>query len=110
MKLFADLIPATFLSRPNRFVVLCKAQGRTLRAYLPNPGRLWELLLPNACLLLFAAIPACSEILYDSLRHHQEIRCQELQGSSRTECLQRSSMSYDEYQRHLRERERQEER
>lgn len=58
MKLFNDLIPATFLSRPNRFVLLCKAGNKTLRAYLPNPGRLWELLLPDAKLLLTKLPPS----------------------------------------------------
>jgi sugar fermentation stimulation protein A len=52
VKLFDDLIPAVFLSRPNRFVVVCRTGGKTVRAYLPNPGRLWELLLPDARLLL----------------------------------------------------------
>ena len=52
MKLFNTIVPAVFLSRPNRFVVLCRTGGRAVRAYLPNPGRLWELLLPNAKLLL----------------------------------------------------------
>ena len=58
MNLFGRLIPATFLSRPNRFVVVCTVDGRTVRAYLPNPGRLWELLLPEAKLLLTKLPPA----------------------------------------------------
>jgi sugar fermentation stimulation protein A len=43
---------ATFLSRPNRFVVECRLSGRAVRAYLPNPGRLWELLIPGCSLYL----------------------------------------------------------
>lgn len=43
---------ASFLSRLNRFAVLCEAGGRTFRAHLPNPGRLWEILLPGRILLL----------------------------------------------------------
>lgn len=38
---------ATFLSRPNRFVVECGIHGKPFSAYLPNPGRLWELLVPG---------------------------------------------------------------
>ena len=52
MKLFTDIIPASFLSRPNRFVVRCIVDGRTIRAYLPNPGRMWELLFPGIKLFL----------------------------------------------------------
>ena len=52
MKLFTDIIPARFVSRPNRFVVQCIVDGRTVRAYLPNPGRMWELLFPGIKLFL----------------------------------------------------------
>jgi sugar fermentation stimulation protein A len=42
---------ARFLARPNRFLVRCEAKGlREIDAFLPNPGRLWELLLPGASL------------------------------------------------------------
>lgn len=47
MKIFGNILHASFLSRPNRFVVLCDIKGKTVRAYLPNPGRLWELLFPG---------------------------------------------------------------
>lgn len=43
---------AFFLDRLNRFVVLCEADGRRFPAHLPNPGRLWEILLPGRVLLL----------------------------------------------------------
>ena len=41
-----------FLDRPNRFVVRCAVGRRTCEAYLPNPGRLWELLQPGRTLYL----------------------------------------------------------
>jgi sugar fermentation stimulation protein A len=42
---------ARFLARPNRFLVRCETGGRRkIDAFLPNPGRLWELLLPGATL------------------------------------------------------------
>jgi sugar fermentation stimulation protein A len=50
--IFENIIPATFLARPNRFVVLCDVGGRTVNAYLPNPGRLWELLFPGTTVYL----------------------------------------------------------
>ena len=47
-----DFVEATFLERKNRFVALCDIKGKKIEAYLPNPGRRWELLLPNTRLLL----------------------------------------------------------
>jgi sugar fermentation stimulation protein A len=53
MRIITDQItPASFISRPNRFVVHCEVKGRPIDAYLPNPGRLWELLIPGSRLQL----------------------------------------------------------
>jgi len=49
---FSELTPATFLERPNRFTVRCSIDGKVFAAFLPNPGRLWEILLPGASLLV----------------------------------------------------------
>lgn len=46
------LTPAKFVSRPNRFVVQCVHNEKPITAYLPNPGRLWELLMPGCTLYL----------------------------------------------------------
>jgi len=43
---------ARFIGRPNRFLVVCDLGGKALQAYLPNPGRLRELLLPGRVLYL----------------------------------------------------------
>jgi sugar fermentation stimulation protein A len=44
-----EITKARFLARPNRFLVRCEGDGgRRIDAFLPNPGRLWELLLPGA--------------------------------------------------------------
>ena len=43
---------ASFVSRPNRFLVECTSGGKRIRAFLPNPGRLQELLLPGSILHL----------------------------------------------------------
>ncbi len=40
-----------FLSRSNRFLIRCKWNGRTISAFLPNPGRLQELLFPGTVLV-----------------------------------------------------------
>jgi sugar fermentation stimulation protein A len=52
MMFFGETLKARFVSRQNRFTILCKLREKTVRAYLPNPGRLWELLLPNATIYL----------------------------------------------------------
>jgi len=50
---FGPVVEAQFLRRPNRFLVRCRLrEGNAVRAFLPNPGRLWELLLPGATLYL----------------------------------------------------------
>ncbi len=46
-RFFDRTIRVRFLKRPNRFLILCKWKGKTLPAFLPNPGRLQELLLPG---------------------------------------------------------------
>ena len=45
--LFPGLRKGIFRERPNRFVIRCDLPGEKIEAYLPNPGRLWELLLPG---------------------------------------------------------------
>jgi sugar fermentation stimulation protein A len=46
------LTKATFKERANRFLVRCNTGAGEVEAHLPNPGRLWELLLPGATLYL----------------------------------------------------------
>ena len=42
--------PATFLERPNRFVIHARlhSSGEEVRAHCPNPGRMHELMIPGA--------------------------------------------------------------
>ena len=46
------LVLGTFLSRPNRFAVHCAIEGRETKVFMPNPGRMGELLLPGVELIL----------------------------------------------------------
>lgn len=46
-----------FLARPNRFTLLVAAEGKEVRAHLPNPGRLAEVLSPGRRILLRPAPP-----------------------------------------------------
>lgn len=49
MMLFAPRpLPATFLSRPNRFLGIAELDGQLVECFIPNPGRLRELLQPGA--------------------------------------------------------------
>ena len=46
------LIPAKFILRPNRFLIKAKLNKKIILAHLPDPGKLDELLYPDANLLL----------------------------------------------------------
>ncbi len=52
MDFFSRLEKAAFIDRPNRFLVRCRMGKRTVLAHMPNPGRMWELLLPGAVLYI----------------------------------------------------------
>ena len=52
MKIEGPLIPATFVERPNRFITLVSIDGDVHRSHLPDPGRLKELLVSGADLLV----------------------------------------------------------
>jgi sugar fermentation stimulation protein A len=49
---FYRLVPATFVARPNRFVILARLDRRLVRVASRDPGRLRELLRPGAPLRL----------------------------------------------------------
>ena len=49
---FRKTIKGVFVRRPNRFIVECAVKSLIVRAYLPNPGRLWELFFPGSVLYL----------------------------------------------------------
>lgn len=42
-----EKIKAIFLERKNRFVITANIENKKFNCYLPNPGRLWELLIPH---------------------------------------------------------------
>ncbi|NOZ59723.1 MAG: DNA/RNA nuclease SfsA [Euryarchaeota archaeon] len=52
MRIRGELKRGRFLQRLNRFACLVEVSGRAMRAYLPNPGRLQELLVEGAEVLL----------------------------------------------------------
>ena len=52
MKIFHKFIEAEFIERPNRFLTRVRVNGNIVNSHLPDPGRLKELLIPGARLLL----------------------------------------------------------
>ena len=55
--LFPEVKQGRFIRRLNRFIVECSLDGEIVRAHLPNPGRLWELLLPGKIVILVPSDP-----------------------------------------------------
>lgn len=49
---FSQPCQGVFLRRENRFIALCEIDGRTERVHVKNTGRLRELLLPGAAVVL----------------------------------------------------------
>lgn len=47
MKLPQLLLEARFLQRPNRFLVIADLDGKAVKVFTPNPGRMAELLRPG---------------------------------------------------------------
>jgi len=62
--LFSDISKGIFTSRPNRFVIHCTTAEGSVAAYLPNPGRLWELLLPGSVVYLVKKPPKATGSLH----------------------------------------------
>jgi sugar fermentation stimulation protein A len=56
LRFFGKTRMGTYLSRPNRFIMHCDLEGREIRAFLPNPGRLQELLFPGTQVYLEEAV------------------------------------------------------
>src|SRR6266571_4308305 len=54
---FGPLVPATFVARPNRFLIVARRGGQRILAACRDPGRLERLLRPGAELRLVPARP-----------------------------------------------------
>ncbi|UCE16953.1 MAG: DNA/RNA nuclease SfsA [Candidatus Bathyarchaeota archaeon] len=52
MKIEGRNIKGVFQERPNRFLALVKVENRILPSFLPNPGRMYELLTPGTEVIL----------------------------------------------------------
>lgn len=47
MRISGPLLAARFVERPNRFLTVVDLEGEAVKAHLPDPGRLEELLVPG---------------------------------------------------------------
>lgn len=50
-------IPALFLERPNKYLGIVDLEGERTEAFIPNPGRMKELMIPGNKVLLRPAAP-----------------------------------------------------
>lgn len=57
-------VPAAFLSRPNRFIAVCRCQGEDVRVHVKNTGRCAELLLPGSEVWLEPAVSGQRKTAY----------------------------------------------
>ena len=60
MKINGPLIPAIFLRRPNRFLIIVEINGKSYDSHLPDPGRLVELLKVGVKVYVRAEQPSAS--------------------------------------------------
>lgn len=89
------------LNNPNHAVARVAEKRPTHGVVNRNHMKIIPLLFT---LLLIATASGCGpRNVYDGLRYNRELECRKLQGRDQSECLRRSGMSYDEYQRQLKE-------
>lgn len=72
LSFFSNLEKAVFLKRLNRFLILCRQKRKKIKAFLPNPGRLWELLLPKAKIYLEKSSNFQRKFLYTAVAVERE--------------------------------------
>jgi len=65
MKIRGKMVTGTFRERPNRFLALVQVNGAIVPCFLPNPGRLHELLVPDVKVILKEAPKGDRKTLYD---------------------------------------------
>ena len=65
MRFNEPLIPAEFISRPNRFLGKVRIGEDQTECFIPNPGRMGELLRPNARVYLTPRSPENRKTAYD---------------------------------------------
>lgn len=62
---YQEVVPGTFICRPNRFIAHVEVDGQTAVAHVKNTGRCKELLVPGAAVYLQRAENPARKTLYD---------------------------------------------
>ena len=72
---YKKIIPARFISRPNRFTAFAEIDGRQEQCHVMNTGRMRELLVPGVEIFLCPAENTKRKTEYDvvAVRHGNEI-------------------------------------
>ncbi len=52
LEVLSERIPATFIERPNKYLGIVDLEGVRTEAFIPNPGRMRELMVPGRPVLL----------------------------------------------------------
>ncbi|MEM2936531.1 MAG: DNA/RNA nuclease SfsA [Candidatus Bathyarchaeia archaeon] len=65
MRIRGKTVTGTFQKRPNRFLALVRVNGTVVPCFLPNPGRLHELLVPDVKVILKEAPEGDRKTPYD---------------------------------------------
>jgi len=65
MRIKGKMVTGTFWERPNRFLALVRVNGAIVPCFLPNPGRLHELLVPDVKVTLKEASKGDRKTPYD---------------------------------------------
>ena len=74
MRIHGTLVTGVFNRRPNRFTALVSIDGREVRCFLPNPGRMGELLVPSVKLVLREVESRRRKTRYDLIAVHNDGR------------------------------------
>lgn len=65
LRLSSPLLPARFIERPNRFLAIVNLNGKAVKVFTPNPGRMQELLRPGKRLWVTPNIGPHRSTAYD---------------------------------------------
>lgn len=65
MRFEGPLVPATFMARPNRFLGVVRVGRREALCFIPNPGRMRELLYPDSKVYLIEKVSKTRRTRYD---------------------------------------------
>ena len=65
MKIDGKILTGVFQERPNRFLALVRIEDVTVPCFVPNPGRLLELLVPGVKVLLKEVLKESRKTSYD---------------------------------------------